>query len=261
MRTKDFTQDQINEIINLYLNENLSTISIGKKFNIGKEAINKLLRKHNVNIRTAAEGIFKGGKAISNKKYREKEGYKETQKEYMKNYYPTYSEENKEKLKEKSIKYYYDNYEKNREIDKEYYKNNKEKIKEYREKYKIRRNELHKERMKTDYLYKLKHNIRGLIKQGFKTSTYIKVSKTQNILGCLFEEFKIHLELKFEPWMTWDNMGNPKDGIIEPNKTWDIDHVIPTSSATTEEELLKLNHFSNLQPLCSYHNRFIKRNN
>jgi len=27
----------------------------------------------------------------------------------------------------------------------------------------------------------------------------------------------------------------------------------------TEEELLKLNHFSNLQPLCSYVNRDIKK--
>ena len=58
--------------------------------------------------------------------------------------------------------------------------------------------------------------------------------------------------------MNWDNYGNPKDGIYAPNKTWDIDHIIPTSSAITEEDLLKLNHFTNLQPLCSYFNRFIK---
>ena len=61
--------------------------------------------------------------------------------------------------------------------------------------------------------------------------------------------------------MTWENQGNPKDGIIEPNKTWDIDHIVPLSSAKTELELLKLCCFNNLQPLCSYVNRFIKRNN
>jgi hypothetical protein len=39
--------------------------------------------------------------------------------------------------------------------------------------------------------------------------------------------------------MNWDNNGNPKDGIIEINKSWDIDHIIPVGSAKTEEELLK----------------------
>ena len=39
----------------------------------------------------------------------------------------------------------------------------------------------------------------------------------------------------------------------------DIDHIIPISTAKTEEEIIKLNHYSNLQPLCSYTNRVIKR--
>jgi len=61
--------------------------------------------------------------------------------------------------------------------------------------------------------------------------------------------------------MNWDNYGNPKDGILEPNKTWDIDHIKPVSSALTEGAIVELNHYSNLQPLCSYHNRNVKRAN
>jgi len=57
------------------------------------------------------------------------------------------------------------------------------------------------------------------------------------------------------------NYGNPKDGVLEINKTWDIDHIIPISSVNTEQELLKLSHYSNLQPLCSYINRVVKKNN
>ena len=59
--------------------------------------------------------------------------------------------------------------------------------------------------------------------------------------------------------MNWDNYGNPKDGILKPNKSWDIDHIIPTSLAKTEEDVIRLNHYSNLRPLCSYINRVVKR--
>lgn len=58
--------------------------------------------------------------------------------------------------------------------------------------------------------------------------------------------------------MTWDNYGLYNG---EPNYGWDIDHIIPTTTAFSEEELLKLNHYTNLQPLCSYINRVIKRDN
>ena len=60
--------------------------------------------------------------------------------------------------------------------------------------------------------------------------------------------------------MNWDNYGDPKDGILELNKTWDIDHIEPLSSAKTEEDIIRLNHYTNLQPLCSYYNRHIKKN-
>jgi len=59
-------------------------------------------------------------------------------------------------------------------------------------------------------------------------------------------------------WMSWKNYGNPKDGIFELNKTWDIDHIVSTSSSKNEDELLKLNHYANLKPLCSYTNGWIK---
>jgi hypothetical protein len=85
-----------------------------------------------------------------------------------------------------------------------------------------------------------------------------KKSKSIEILGCSFEEFKLYLESKFEPWMTWENKGLYNG---ELNYGWDIDHIIPISSATTEEEIIKLNHYTNLQPLCSKVNRDIKKDN
>ena len=57
--------------------------------------------------------------------------------------------------------------------------------------------------------------------------------------------------------MTWENYGLWNG---ELNYGWDIDHIIPISFGNTEDEILKLNHYSNFQPLCSHKNRYIKRN-
>jgi hypothetical protein len=56
--------------------------------------------------------------------------------------------------------------------------------------------------------------------------------------------------------MNWDNHGKIEFGKF--NIGWDIDHIIPVSSAIKEDEVIKLNHFTNLRPLCSYTNRYIK---
>ena len=58
--------------------------------------------------------------------------------------------------------------------------------------------------------------------------------------------------------MNWNNRGNWDGYPTEINTAWDIDHIIPLLTAKTEEEVIKLNHYTNLQPLCSYTNRHIK---
>jgi hypothetical protein len=45
--------------------------------------------------------------------------------------------------------------------------------------------------------------------------------------------------------MTWDNYG--RGG-------WHIDHIIPSSSAIDIESLIKLQHYTNLQPLWAIDN-------
>jgi hypothetical protein len=97
-----------------------------------------------------------------------------------------------------------------------------------------------------------------MVNRSLKKNGFTKKSRTHEILGCSYEDFKNHIESLWEPWMNWDNRGlyNGKK-----NYGWDIDHIIPQSKAMTEDELIKLNHYKNLKPLCGYINRVIKRDN
>lgn len=71
------------------------------------------------------------------------------------------------------------------------------------------------------------------------------------MIGCTIEKFKAHLEEKFEEWMHWNNYGI-YTGV--PKVNWQIDHIIPLASAKSIEDIVRLNHYTNLQPLDSYIN-------
>lgn len=164
--------------------------------------------------------------------------------------YKEYNEANKEKIKEKRKEYY----EKNKEKFKEYYKNNedhykkyyesnkerkKEYDKEYREKNKERKNEYFNNKRKEDELFAVSVRCRCRIRQFIRQRGYKKTSKTFEMVGCTPEQLLEHLH------KTWyDNYGTEYNG--EPVH---IDHIIPLSSAKTEEDIYKLCHYSNLQYL------------
>ena len=59
------------------------------------------------------------------------------------------------------------------------------------------------------------------------------------MVGCSPEFLKDHIENQFTEGMSWELMG----------KYIHIDHRIPLSSAKSEEEVYKLCHYTNLQPL------------
>lgn len=140
---------------------------------------------------------------------------------------------------------------------KEYYKayrlQNKDKKKEYgriwREKHKIKPrssikltpSEYQQKKKAQNPLYKLSANIRTRISQTL--TGYSKSKSTLEILNVeTFEHFKIYLESLFQENMNWDDYG------FGENK-WVIDHKIPIAEAKNEEEIYKLNHYTNLQPL------------
>ena len=143
-----------------------------------------------------------------------------------------------------------------KERQKKYYDSNKEYVKDkYLNAYHgIKINKV----KKIDPLHKFKGNVRCLIRTSYKKKGYKKNSRTEQILGCSYEDFKTYIESKFDYWMTFDNHGMYNGSLLYG---WDIDHIIPLSTAKTEEDIIRLNHYLNLQPLCSYTNRHVKRDN
>lgn len=119
------------------------------------------------------------------------------------------------------------------EAQRKYYAENKD----ARSAYKL---EYDKARRKADPLYALAHLSRRRITIALSAQGYLKTSPTREMLGCDYEQLAAHLEAQFTEGMTWENRGA---------KGWHIDHIIPLASATTKEEMLKLCHYTNLQPL------------
>lgn len=152
-------------------------------------------------------------------------------KQYNKNYKSNWKEKNKEYYKKYCKEYGKKRYNKNKEYfklqNKIYYKNNKEYF-----------NNKSNEYYKNNELYRLSKICRSRIYEFLKIRNMNKTNSTFNIISCSKIKLKKYLESKFTKGMSWDNQG-----------LWHIDHIIPLSSAKTKEELYKLCHYTNLQPL------------
>lgn len=164
---------------------------------------------------------------------------------------------NQEKVKQQKQKYLKKYPQKNLDRGKKYRENNKEKVTERSTKwrednseymliyYQKNKDKINKQiliRKKNDPIFKLKCHYRSKINKilGLK-----KTKKTFEIIGCTPQFLKDHLEKQFTDNMCWDNHGL---------FGWHIDHIIPLSSSKTEEELFKLCHYTNLQPLWAQDN-------
>ena len=115
---------------------------------------------------------------------------------------------------------------------------NKQRYLQNKEKYYSKRKQWHDKKLETDPLYAMKLKVRHMISGSFKRKNISKNDKTEEILGCSIEEFIVYLQSKFEDGMTLENHGE-----------WHIDHIIPLATAQTEEDVIKLCHYTNLQPL------------
>lgn len=95
-----------------------------------------------------------------------------------------------------------------------------------------------RERRRNNPLVKIRANVGTLIANALSNQGYKKSAKSAEILGCSFEQFYNHIESQFAPGQSWLN-----------RQSWDIDHIVPVSFAQTEDELILLNHYTNLRPM------------
>ena len=176
-----------------------------------------------------------------NKKYREEniDTLKEKNREWR--------EKNKEKIQEQRKEKYKNNRDTILEKQKEYYQKNKEKVLDYHHKYNKDNSELlaekayeyQKYKVATDDFYKFKRLIRDCVLKSFKRTNHRKSSYAKEIIGINFDEAWKYLK---ETWKK--NYGTDYNG--EP---YHIDHIVPLSTAKTEEEVIRLCHYTNLQLL------------
>lgn len=106
-------------------------------------------------------------------------------------------------------------------------------------------------RYRKDAFYRMQENARKLVKRCLTNAGYTKRSRSKEILGCTYDFLVGWLEHVSH---------------VSINEQFHIDHVIPISLAKTEQEVLWLSHFSNLQLLLptvntSKGNRYILKEN
>ena len=128
------------------------------------------------------------------------------------------------------------------------YEKRKEYIEQYNKKYwkknskeiMKKRNPYFNQKRKEDYIFKIKEQIRNLVNISLKNKNHRKNTKTSKILGCDLDFFIEYILGTYKAiyGYEWDK-----------NESVHIDHIIPLATAKTEEEVIKLCHYTNLQLL------------
>lgn len=152
----------------------------------------------------------------------------------------------REKDLDQARKWRLKNIDKIRELDRKHYALHKEetllKNKEWRDKNKDKINAQKrgymKHRRKNNPMHVIQMRVRSRFANAMKRRGWSKDSPMQSIVGCSWHELVSHIESLFLPNMTWDNRDK-----------WHIDHIVPLCTATNEEEVKRLCHWKNLQPL------------
>jgi len=155
-------------------------------------------------------------------------------------YYKTHLE----KIKATSRARYAANPEERNRAMKIWYKNNLDKVRKTRKIWKKKnptwKNDYHRKLYLENILYRLVILMRSSITRAIK-SIGKKSQRTMAYVGCTPNKLANYLESQFKEGMAWENIG----------VVWEIDHIIAfcTVDCADDEELKRVAHYTNLQPL------------
>lgn len=157
-------------------------------------------------------------------------------------YKQKYMKEHKEEIRQKNKEYNARPEVKQRR--KQYLLDNKDHTKkvtkEYQRKHRKELNEKERTKRQTNNIYRLKNIVRKLVGRSFNYINKEKCKKTKEVVGLPIDKLEKHLLQTFR-----DNYGYEWDGIEKVH----IDHKTPLVTAKTEEDVIKLCHYTNLQLL------------
>jgi hypothetical protein len=88
------------------------------------------------------------------------------------------------------------------------------------------------------------HNLKNRYSGIVKKYEFTDVLPFDDVLSIDRDGFQVYIENRFRDDMTWDNYGNH----------WVIDHILPINVMGSYDDLIRLNHYSNLQPLLKNYN-------
>ena len=207
-----------------------------------KEKINEQHRKYH---RENRERILRGQREYSSrpevKAHRQQ--YVKDNYEHIKEYHKRYREANREAIRKRARDYYHNNKDKHRAWQKRWEETHQEELKASRRRYgeenkdKINKQKL--ERLHNDPLFNFKERTRNMIRYAFRVKGHRKTSRTKDIVGCDLDDLWEYL------LNTWENnYGTKWNG-----EEYHIDHIIPLATAKTEEDVIRLCHYTNLQML------------
>jgi len=162
-----------------------------------------------------------------------------------------YYKKNKDAVADYQRKYYSENKEYVAERSRKYYSENKEALDDYQRNYSAdnknsvadRNRNYQKHRRAEDPKFAMINRISARMRQALAFKGLTKTTKTMEALGCTSDQFQRHIELQFSKGMSWANRGK-----------WHLDHIVPISSAETEQEIVRLSHYLNLRPLWAEEN-------
>jgi hypothetical protein len=143
---------------------------------------------------------------------------------------------NPDKARGYQTKWRQENPEKTAETYRRWKERNLERYRKYQREYSV-------SRRKRDPLFVLAGRARSRASKAIRLAGFSKKTTTDEILGCSWAQLKEHIEAQFSPGMSWSN-----------RHLWHIDHIIPIASAATEDDLIAVCHYTNLQPLWAAEN-------